>query len=446
MNILFTTSAAPSKSPFFTSEKRPPLGLGTLISIARNKGHGAFFIDNYLSPSRFIEKGFLQENDIDIVAIHANTICFRDTLRMLNAIEDLRKRDLWRGKMIVGGPHTSVAVETIPEFVDHVVQGEGEKALEDILSGRAESRIIRGERITDLDSLPSQPWDIFTKLPYDYQCKWIDEAPVFTINTSRGCPFNCTFCSVSSVWGKRYSFLSADRIISEIEYLIENHNAKGIYFREDHFTLNTNRTREFCEKLIVKNIDISWACETRVDVLSEELIELMSRAGCRAFYLGVESGSQNVLDKLRKDITLEQIENVSIWSNRYSVRTYWSLIVGTPHDTFKDYIATKRLIKKLKPYSHAFNVYVGIPGSSLYKYISRNNLYEYKDDIGLLYLPGFDVKTKYFYGANSKKLVDYRFRLRTPFDKRLLKRMWRVPFRILKNRLSGFIKKIASPR
>lgn len=125
MNILFTTSAAPEKSPFFTSEKRPPLGLGFLMSVVRNEGHRVFFIDNYLKPSNFIKEGYLQKNDIDFVGISANTICYRDTLRMFNEIQNLRKKGLWNGKIIVGGPHTSVALETIPEFVDYVVQGEG---------------------------------------------------------------------------------------------------------------------------------------------------------------------------------------------------------------------------------------------------------------------------------------------------------------------------------
>ena len=109
MNVLFTTSAAPKKGPFFTNEKRPPLGLGSLISLTRNDEHKVFFIDNYLIPSHFIEEGYLQKNRIDVVAIHANTICYRDTLRMFNEIENLRKKGLWEGKIIVGGPHTSVA-------------------------------------------------------------------------------------------------------------------------------------------------------------------------------------------------------------------------------------------------------------------------------------------------------------------------------------------------
>ncbi len=295
MNVLFATSAAPDKSPFYTNEKRPPVGLGALISIVRKEGHKVFFIDNYLSPSNFIEEEYLQKNKIDFIAIYASTICYRDTLRMFNAIEALRKKGLWEGKIIVGGPHTSVAIDTIPVFVDYVVQGEGERAILEILDGKAKERIIKKERLKDLDSLPFQPWDIFNQLPYDYSCPWMDIKPVFTMNTSRGCPFDCAFCSVGSIWGEDYTFFSADRIIAEIEYLVKNYGAKGIYFREDNFTLNSGRIKEFCEKLLEKKLQISWACETRVDTLAhEEIFGLMNAAGCKAFYLGVESGSQKI--------------------------------------------------------------------------------------------------------------------------------------------------------
>ncbi len=429
MNILFTTSAAPKISPFFTTEKRPPLGLGSLISVTRNEGHKVFFIDNYLKPSKFIEEGYLQKNNIDFIGIYVNTICYRDTLRMFNEIENLRAKGLWKGKIIVGGPHTSVALDTIPDFVDYIVQGEGEKAILEIVNSEANERVIRKNRVKDLDSLPFQPWDIFAKLSYDYSCPWMDIVPVFTMNTSRGCPFNCTFCSVGSIWGKQYTYFSADRIISEIEYLIKNFGAKGIYFREDNFTLNLKRTEEFCEELIKKNTNIHWACETRVDNISEELIKLMSTAGCRAFYLGVESGSQKILDKLNKKITVEQIENTINWCNKFNIRTYCSLIVGTPGESFEDYLLTKKLMDRLKPYTYGFNVFVGIPDSRLYRYILDNNLYEYIDDIGLEYLPGYDIKAKFFYNKDSKSLVDYEFKRRTDFDRKLLREIYKNNFK-----------------
>ena len=118
MNILLTTSAAPLTAPVSTDEKTPPLGLGFLISVLRNAGHKVFFIDNYLKPSNFLETDYLTENQIDYVGIYANTICYRGTLQMLNEMQRMREEGKWRGKIIVGGPHTLATPETIPEFVD----------------------------------------------------------------------------------------------------------------------------------------------------------------------------------------------------------------------------------------------------------------------------------------------------------------------------------------
>src|SRR5665647_1393645 len=103
MNILFTTSAAPTLSPFSTDEKRPPLGIGYLMSVVRTKGHNVFFVDNYLQPTHFVQEGYLQKNSIDFVCIYASTICYKETLKMLTAIEEVRKEGLWNGKVVVGG-------------------------------------------------------------------------------------------------------------------------------------------------------------------------------------------------------------------------------------------------------------------------------------------------------------------------------------------------------
>lgn len=419
MNILFVTSAAPGKSPFFTTEKRPPLGLGFLIAIARQKGHQVFFLDRYLQATPFIADNFLQRNRIEMVGIQANTICFRDSLRLIGDLDEQRRNKAWQGKIVVGGPHTAVAPETIPEAVDHMVVGEGETAFAEILDGQVRERIVRRERLRDLDALPFQPWDLFSRLPYDDSCPWMDARPVYTLNTSRGCPFDCTFCSVDSVWGKRYTYWSAERIIAESEYLARTHGARGIYFREDNFTLNAKRTEEFCRLIISRNLRINWACETRVDTLNRDLVDLMAAAGCRAFYLGIESGSQRMLNALHKGISVRQIEQAVRWSQAAGIRAYCSLIAGTPGETFGDFRKTRRLMRRLKPYSHATNVFVGIPGSELYETIRRDHLYEFKDDIGLLYMPGFHVKCRYFYGMDSRELVDHEFSSKTAFDRKL---------------------------
>ncbi|MHC4616154.1 MAG: glycosyltransferase [Planctomycetota bacterium] len=394
--ILLATSAAPTQSPFSTAEKRPPIGIGFLISVLRNAGHEVVFLDNYLQPSNFLETGYLQENKIDYVGIYANTICFRDTLRMIHRIEHLRRAHQWHGKVIVGGPHAAVAPHTLPDFVDHVVQGEGERAIIDIVEGRVTDRIVSYPRIENLDELPAPAWDCFANLPYKWSVDFFEQGPVFTMNTSRGCPFRCRFCSVNSVWGRRYTYFSAERIVSDIEYLIKHYGIKGVYFREDNFTLNGQRLIKFCNLLIEKGIRIPWACESRVSTLSRDQVALMARAGAKGFYFGVESGSQRILDFLQKDITVEQVENAFKWCHEFNIKAAASIIVGVPGETQSDRDKTRRLLEQIKPDVVWTNVFVGIPCSSLYQFVLDNRLHEYVDDRGLVYLQGHNNRIKQY--------------------------------------------------
>lgn len=400
MNILLTTSAAPSQTPFSTTEKRPPIGIGFLISVLKNAGHNVFFIDNYLQPSDFLETGYLRQNDIDYVGIYANTICFRDTLRMLYKLEWFRQTNRWNGKIVVGGPHTTVCPDTIPDFVDFVVKGEGEQAILDIVEEKIKNRIVETPRIENLDKLSPPAWDYFVNLPYDWGGTFFTEKPIFVVNSSRGCPFRCSYCSVGSIWGKKYTAFSAERIVSDIEYLINHYGAKGIYFREDNFTLNKNRLNKFCNLMIEKKFNIPWACESRVSSINRQNIKLMKEAGVCGFYFGVESGSQRVLDFVKKDITLAQTRETFKLCHEYGIKSAASIIVGVPTETEEELNQTLALVAEIKPTVTWFNVFTGIPNSELYKYTIKNNLYEFIDDRGLVYLKGHNKFTKRFYHGN----------------------------------------------
>lgn len=405
--VLLTTSAAPDQSPFSTSEKHPPLGIGFLISVLKNAGHEVFFIDNYLQPSNFLETEFLQKNKIDFVGIYANTICFRDTLRMFYNLEYLRQTGKWHGKIIVGGPHTSVALDTIPDFVDHVVQGEGEYALLDIVERRCNQRIVKYPAIENLDDLPMPAWDCFINLPYKWNAEFFSQKPVFTMNTSRGCPFNCAFCSVGSIWGNQYTCFSAERIVSDIEHLIHHYGARGIYFREDNFTLDKKRLCRFCNLLIEKNITIPWACESRVTSVDQDTLPLMVQSGLCGFYFGVESGSQRMLDFMNKGITVDQIRDAFALCRQYNIKTAASVVVGIPEETEDDLQQTATLLKEIKPTVTWHNVFVGIPRSKLYDYTLQHKLYDFIDDRGLVYLKGHNDRVKHFYKARWNAAVPF---------------------------------------
>ncbi|OGL42697.1 MAG: hypothetical protein A2042_01685 [Candidatus Schekmanbacteria bacterium GWA2_38_11] len=404
MNVLLTTSAAPDFSPFSTKEKRFPLGLGFLISVLKEAGHNVYFLDNYLNPTNFYETDYLIENKIDMVGIYASTICYRDTLKMFHALEKMRRKGKWKGKIVVGGPHTSVAPDTIPDFVDYIVQGEGEKAVLDVIDGKTE-RFARGERIEDLDSLPMPAWDYFVKLPYCDSVEWIKDRPIFNMNTSRGCPFSCNFCSVGSIWGKTYTFMSSRRIYNDIVYLKKKYNIKGIYFREDNFTLSKKRLTDFCELLLKNNVNIKWACETRVDALENNVIKLMHRAGCRALYIGIESGSERLLSFIKKNISFEDVKRVFKKCREIGIKTAASFMVGIPTETLEERTQTLALSEEIKADTTWINIFVGIPRSELYEYIIENSLFQYRDKNGLLYLKDHNQLVDQFYAGKASAKI-----------------------------------------
>ena len=399
MNILFLTSAAPLKAGFYTTEKRPPLGLGYLMAILKRDGHKIFFSDEYLKPSNILDTEFLSRHNIDYIGIYSNTICYDSTLAMFQKIQHKRDKKEWSGKIIVGGPHTSIGYNEIPEYVDFIVIGEGEVTVPKILRGEIKDRIVYGEKVEDLDSLPMPAWEEFIYRSYHWDSIWFDVYPIYTFNTSRGCPFPCTFCSVKAIWGKTYRFMSAERVINDIEHMIKHYGAKGIYFREDHFTLNKKRTIEFCELLLKKDLKIDWFCETRVDHFDDyEYQRLMAEAGCKAFYIGVESGSPRMLEFYKKGETREQFIKAFEIARKVGIKIYASFIVGFPTETEEDVKLTEDLKEQIKPDFIGNCVYLGIPGSETYDFIKENKLYEYEDDKHILYPIKFKKNAKKYYG------------------------------------------------
>lgn len=402
MNILFLTSAAPEKSGFSTSEKRPPLGLASLMAVLKREGHTVHFSDEYLKPTEILDNGFIIDNEIDYVGIYSNTICYRATLNMFNKLEELRQLGKWSGKIIVGGPHTSVAGHTIPDFVDHIVIGEGEISAPKIISEEMSDRVVRGEFVEDLDSLPLPAWEDLIYRPYDWTHAWTKAYPVYTLNTSRGCPFGCTFCSVKAVWGKSYRHQSAERVVNDVEFMIRHYGAKCIFFREDHFTLSKRRTIDFCEQILSRGIKIEWMCETRADDLNDiEYQKLMHDAGCSTFYIGVESGSDRMLELFNKKETTDQFLNAFSVSRKVGIKTYASLVVGVPYETEEDRRQTEDFLKVLKPDFIGRNVFLGIPGSELNERILSDNLYEYQDELGIIYPIGYLDNVEKYYGGNN---------------------------------------------
>lgn len=413
MNILLMTSPAPELAPFSTSEKTPPIGLGFLISVLKQQGHKVYFEDNYLKPSQLLDTDFLIRNRIEIVGIYSNTICYQKTLTILYKLQGLRERKIWNGKIIIGGPHTSVGLDSIPDFVNHVVIGEGEISILKIVSDNKTDRIIYGEKVKNLDMLPFPAWEEFIFRSYNWKHPWVDNYPVYTFNTSRGCPFQCSFCSVNAIWGRSYRYMSAERVLDDVARMISNYGLRVAYFREDHFTLNKRRTEEFCEGLLDRDMKIDWMSESRVDNFDDPAyVELMACSGCKALYIGVESGSPRMLELMQKGESVDQFIKAFDLTKKFGIKTYASFVVGAPTETEEDLQLTYELIQKINPDFYSMNIYTGLPGSMFYKYVKSNELYEFEDFNGILYLKGHDERVDRFYKGNPYFKIPYPFRVK----------------------------------
>jgi len=408
--LLFTPKRPPpGTSPLHYGDFRPPLGLGFLAAYLERYGHEARIIDNYLQEQNTEEavNGFAP----DFIGIYTHTASY---LQVLELIEEIRK--ITDKPIICGGPHATVLPETIPDTVSHIVIGEGEVALLGIVKGEENGRIIQKPPVGDLDSLPWPSYKHFIDKPYNFKMSLyshghshgpqMEAEPVLTMNTSRGCPFGCTFCGVCFIWGRAYRFFSAGKIVEEVENLVNTYGAKGIYFREDNFTLHRKRLEEFCDSLLERNIKIHWACESRVDAIQDEaLMEKVFSAGCRGFYVGVESGEQRVLDLMEKGVTVGQIKRFFALCRKASIKTYATFCMGTPGETDEDREETNRLIEEIQPDSVDRFAYVGIPKSAVYEYILENQLYYHIDRSGFLYTEESKRVSGVLYEKGDSRLV-----------------------------------------
>ncbi|MFH1287898.1 MAG: radical SAM protein, partial [bacterium] len=170
--------------------------------------------------------------------------------------------------------------------------------------------------------------------------------PSTLLLTSRGCPKQCVFCDSKGL-RNTYRSYSVKYISDLIKHLQKNYGIRDINFHDDTFTLSRENTIEFCKALIEQKFDLTWSCQTRVDAVDPELLELMKKAGCWSVAFGIESGSQNTLNFLKKDITLEKIKYALKWCNEIGLETIGFIIMGHPLETKETMKKTLSFLKEI---------------------------------------------------------------------------------------------------
>ncbi|MEW6201500.1 MAG: radical SAM protein [bacterium] len=361
-----------------------PIGLCYLAAAARREGYDVRIID--LEVERWVPERFtreLREEQPAIVGFTAMTPVIESAAAIASAV----KKVLPAAKTVVGGAHASaLPVRTLEEFSDFdaAVAGEGEIKFIEICRAVADNQwaenpiplcaLRSGGEITDFTHITAQPIEL-DSLP-------MPERGILKLNlyhgaptpgilqratqlfTTRGCACHCIFCAAHSLFGRSLRFRSVESLMNEIRQCVGTYNIRHFTIDDDAFTFDRARVMNFCEE--AAKIGITWDCDARVDHVDGEMLKAMASAGCRKIAYGVESGSQRILNQLKKDITIEQINEAFHLTRKAGIMSCAFLMVGShPEETAEDNRLTRDLIKKIKPDLISAAVTTPFPGTAL---------------------------------------------------------------------------------
>ena len=378
----------------------PPLGIAYIAACLRDAGFDVGIIDGPVCN--------LKDNDIlnkiqafkpKVIGISAITPVFNNAVRLANLVRDAFASVL----IIIGGHHASILpMEVLKEnpCFDLLVIGEGEltcceimqkykrydfdreRLLKDIkflneINGvafrKSEEIVMTHPRspIENLDTLPYPAWDLLPMKKYIPLPNQYLRQPVIHMVAIRGCPYQCSFCSNNSVFGKKIRAVSPKRVIEIIKYAKYNFGAREISFWDDCMTVNKEWMLEFCQLMVKEGIDVIWSCCSRVDTVNKKLLFWMKKAGCWNIFYGYETAHQELLDIIDKNITLDDIIQANQWTKEAGIEIRASFMIALPQETPQMTEKTIEFAISLEPDYAQFSITTPFPGTKLYEDAKR---------------------------------------------------------------------------
>lgn len=360
----------------------PPLGILSIGTVLYEKGYDVHLLDMLVEELRPNDlKARLETIKPDIVGISMN---FTATANVCYEIaQELRKLSI--KAIFVGGNHATFTYDEVLENqnIDFVVRFQGEDTVPELIDAiwrcdeesiqkckgiafKKNGEIIVNDRCPmtqDLNWLPLPAWELLPIHRYNEDERWV-------IYTSQGCPCACTFCSTSAFnSGKKVISMSVDEILRRIRHIIKLSYGESIPiigFCDDAFTHNRKRVIELCECIIKENLKFIWSCNTRVDLIDENLIDLMYSAGCRAILFGIESCSDKVLKAVGKKIDIEQAKRAVEIAKKRGMRIREMFILGLPYEDYESLDLMEKFFNDTEPHEIRFGLLSVYPGTPLW--------------------------------------------------------------------------------
>jgi len=436
----------PSQQHIYGKLKPPVqmhMGLAYIAAVLKEKHYDVSIVDmdaERLSEERFYRR--LKHEAPDVVAITVTTPTLSSSLDAARIV----KKTLPKAYVLFGGMHPSIMPKEVIKYqdVDFVVKGEGEETLIELLSVLNEHNrleLVKGilfkrggeiienagrELIEDLDKLPFPLRRLFKNTSYTYpDSLYAETAPMIT---SRGCPGRCTYCNAQSIFGRSFRARSAKNVVDEIELLQNDFKIREVHIWDDNFVTKKERVFEIRDEIKRRNIRIKFAFPNgiRADFLNRDILLCLKDMGTYSIAVGVESGSQKVLNMAKKGIALNRIIEAFSMAKEIKLETWAFFMFGLPGEDLQTAQQTIEFAKRLDPDIAKFHILKPYPGTEAYRYIVDNGflISNNYDDYGIHTPP-----IHYLKGLSQKDLSDIQKRAYREFyfrPKKILKQLLRI--------------------
>ena len=330
-------------------------------------------------------------------------------------------------KELVAEPFVDAAVRgefesAVPEVADAVSRGSDLDRIPGVTWRRGAEVVVNPDRplLKDLDDLPWPDRDMVPAEQYIVGLRTQD--PCFMVMASRGCPFRCTFCLwVPVMFNNKVRFRDVEKVVDEIAHLQDRYGAREVFFHDDTVNITVRRVEEICHAILRRRLKIGWIANFRADQTTPELFRLMKRAGCTKILLGVESGSQKLLDEtIDKEITLKEVEDTIRWAKDAGIRVHCTYSLGAPGETRETLRETLEFIKKTDPDDIQVSLMTPIPGTPFYEKV-KHEVADWHDFDGVSGRSWCDLPTAELKNAMNRIYIEHYL---TP--RRVLRRVTRI--------------------
>lgn len=347
-----------------------PIGLLSLCKVLKDKGYAAEIVDfnriyvehklklsreYYVNQERMGE--YILKYNPCIVSVYTMANNLHTALSLCKYIKRVNKNII----TVLAGPQaTSVAEKILEKFpqIDLIGMGEGELTICKIVEYVKKYGLKKGNCIEGIcyrkdgkikSTYDKKHWINVDNLPLlDFPEKWFRNSNVIEMEIGRGCPFQCAYCATSEFWGRNYRVKGVERTIKEIKQYISKYKIKNFLFQHDLFTFNKGYVIALCERIIQEKLGINWACYARLDVIDEEMISMMAKAGCKKLFFGIETGSPKIQKLIGKNLDITKVIPLIKKMRCYNIKATFSFILGFPEEDDIDIDMTLFLMHRIK--------------------------------------------------------------------------------------------------